>query len=374
MPVEEVPVEMRLDQVAAWYQRLVELAPHPVLQKALEVALIVIAAWIGFIVLSRLMSWIGRLLTGRVTDEANRPRVAAFVLVLDTVVKGGVMFLGGLGVLTKLGLSAGMTAKIVGTLAVGWVVYVVLSRAIRLAAGAAEKRIESEPHRQRVKTLILLGESIVRYGVIIATGITVLGQLGFNLGPLLAGAGIAGLAAGFGAQNLVRDVISGFFIIMEGQYAVGDQVKVNGVFGRVERLGLRITAVRQPDGELRYFSNGSISSAENFTAKYVAHVVTVPLPAEDPGDAEKAVREILFDFDREFGVFRSRPQIGQTEDLETYARVVRVETHSIPGRQTLVEQKLSARMKAGLERAGYSLPAGTEVSIALRHPAPGAGS
>ena len=135
---------MTLDHIAAWYERLVGLAPHPVLQKALELALIVVATWIVFVVVSRAMSWIGSLLTGRVADEVNRQRVAAFMLVLDTLVKGAVMFAGGLGVLTKLGLSPALTAKVVGTLAVGWIVYVVLSKAIRLAAGAAESRIESD--------------------------------------------------------------------------------------------------------------------------------------------------------------------------------------------------------------------------------------
>ncbi len=362
---------MGSDQMTTWYQRLMALAPHPVLRKALEVAIIIVATWIVFVVVSRLMSWIGRLFTGRVADEVNRQRVAAFVLVLDTLVKGGLMFAGGLGVLTKLGLSPALTAKVVGTLAVGWIVYVVLSRAIRLAAGAAETRIDSEPHRQRVKTLILLSESVARYGIIIAAGITVLGQLGFNLAPVLAGAGIAGLAVGFGAQNLVRDVISGFFIILEGQYAVGDLVKINGVFGRVERLGLRITALRQPDGELRYFPNGSISSADNFTDNYVAHTLTVPLPTDASADTDKLVGDILSDFDREFSVFWGPPKTLGGEALDTYAHVLRVETHSIPGRHTLVEQKLPARLKAGIERGGHSLPAGTDVSIALRYPAPG---
>ncbi len=364
---------MRLDQAAEWYERMVELAPHPVLQKALEVAIIIIATWIAFAVVSRVMSWIGRLLTGRVADEVNRQRVAAFMLVLDTLVKGAVMFAGGLGVLTKLGLSPALTAKVVGTLAVGWIVYVVLSKAIRLAAGAAERRIESEPHRQRVKTLILLGESVVRYGVIIAAGITVLGQLGFNLAPVLAGAGIVGLAVGFGAQNFVRDVISGFFIIMEGQYAVGDQVKINGVFGRVERLGLRITVVRQPDGELRYFPNGSISSAENFTEDYISYVVTIPVPREEPQDPIPLVKSILGDFDAEFRVFAAEPRL-QVADLPSYARVVRARMRVVPGRDTLLEQRFPARVASALKRAGHALPEGTEVGVSLRYPPPGAKS
>ncbi len=256
---------------------------------------------------------------------------------------------------------------------VSWLVYVVVRRLLGTAASAASKRIEEEAHRQRVTTLVLLIGSIVKYVIIFFAGMMVLDKLGVNPAPILAGAGVVGLAVGFGAQNLVRDVVSGFFIIMEGQYAVGDMVEINGVFGRVEEVGLRVTKIRDAVGQLLYFPNGGIRTANNYTEDYVSYFVTVPVPREGLADPMPVVKAILDDFEDEFRVFVGQPTL-RVEDLPSYARAVRVRVRAIPGRQALLEQKLPARLAAGLERAGHPLPAGTEVSVSLRYPPPGAGA
>jgi small conductance mechanosensitive channel len=178
------------------------------------------------------------------------------------------------------------------------------------------------------------------------------------------------LAVGFGAQNLVRDMVSGFFIIMEGQYAVGDLVEINGALGRVEEVGLRITRIRDPNGELRFVPNGSITSANNYVQRHIAYVVTAPFARDATDDLPALVRGILEDFDREFAVFADPPEIGDAENLATYARVVRAEVHVVPGRQAIVEQKLPGRVAGALERAGRPLPQGTDVGLALRPLAP----
>ncbi|MBN1461841.1 MAG: mechanosensitive ion channel [Armatimonadetes bacterium] len=354
-----------------WFDKLLDFVPDPLLQTALKVAIVVAATWALAAAVGGVVEGLGRLIQSRVDDPVNKRRTAAFFVVGGSLLKGAIVFLAALMILRESGLSGEVTAKVVGTLAVAWVVYVVLSRAIRAAALTAESRIDSEPHRQRVKTLILLGESVARYTIIIAAGLTALAQLGLNLAPVLAGAGIAGLAVGFGAQNFVRDVISGFFIILEGQYAVGDLATINGIFGRVERVGLRTTALREADGQLRFFPNGSIASAENFTEDYVSYVVTIPVPREEPQDPIPAIKAILDDFETEFRVFATEPKL-QVADLPSYARVVRARMRLVPGRHTFMEQKLAARMTAGLTRAGHPLPEGTEVGMSLRYPPPGA--
>jgi len=216
----------------------------------------------------------------------------------------------------------------------------------------------------------VLGDSALRYTVIFAAGLSVLGQFNVDLRPVLAGAGVLGLAIGFGAQNLVRDVISGFFIILEGQYAVGDLVEINGVFGRVEWVGLRTTRLREPNGQLRHFANGNITSANNYTEDQISYVVTVPVPPEEPSEPIPLVRSVLDDFEREFRVFAESPTL-RVERLPSYSRIVRVRVQAIPGRHQTLEQKLPARMAAGLERAGHKLPAGTEVTVSLLFPPPG---
>ncbi|HUU55055.1 MAG TPA: mechanosensitive ion channel domain-containing protein, partial [Armatimonadota bacterium] len=223
----------------------------------------------------------------------------------------------------------------------------------------------------RVTTLVLLIGSVLKYVIIFFAGMMILQRVGLDPTPILAGAGVVGLAVGFGAQNLVRDVVSGFFIIMEGQYAVGDLVEINGVLGRVEEVGLRATKLRDPNGQLRYFSNGGISTANNYTEDYVAYVVNIPLQPQAPADPAGFAEGVFKDFEREFRVFVERPSVGSVETLPTYSRVLRVRVNAIPGRHTIVEQKLPARVAAALDRAGHALPAGTEVTCSLLFPAPG---
>jgi small-conductance mechanosensitive channel len=263
-------------------------------------------------------------------------------------------------------------AKAVTTIVIAWVLYLIVRRAVRTATRAAEARIEEEAQRQRVTTLLLLAGSVAKYAIIFFFGIMVLDDLNLNPTPVLAGAGIFGLAVGFGAQNLVRDVVSGFFIIMEGQYALGDLVEINGVFGQVEEVGLRTTKIRDPNGELRFFPNGTIGTANNYTEDHVAYVINIPLPVGEPTDPAALVRAILQDFEREFRVFSEPPVLSSAEDLPTYSRLLRVKAHVIPGRQALMEQKLPARVTAAFQRAGNPIPPGTDVTVSLRYPPSGA--
>jgi len=259
-----------------------------------------------------------------------------------------------------------VAGKAAAVIVAAWLVYLVLRRAIRAAAGAADARVREESQRQRVRTLLLLLNSVAKYALVFVAGIWVLRLLALDPTPILAGAGIAGLAVGFGAQNLVRDVVSGFFIIMEGQYAVGDLVEINGVFGQVEEVGLRITRLRDPSGEIRYFPNGSISTANNYVERCIPYVVSVPFAEEVPADPAALVGGVLEDFEREFQAFARPPVLGPVERLPTYAAVLRAEVRAIPGRQSLIEQKLPGRLAAALERAGHPLPAGTDIGLALR--------
>ncbi len=351
--------------------RLADFVPNPFLGRALVVTLVIVAAWVLYAVLSYGLGRIARAAEGGLEEGPRRRRVATVFVVVDSLIKGAIIFVAAFVVFRRLGVSADKATGVVATVVIAWVVYRVLNRVIAGAAAAAGARIQDEGQRQRVTTLIFLGDSALRYTVLFVAGLSVLGQFDIDLRPVLAGAGVLGLAIGFGAQNLVRDVISGFFIIMEGQYAVGDLVEINGVFGRVEWVGLRTTRLRQPDGQLRHLPNGSISTANNYTEDYVGYVVNIPLPAEEPADPAAFAMAFLRDFDREFRVFADAPAVQPVESLPTYTRLLRVRVRAIPGRHTVVEQKLPARAAAALERAGHKLPAGTDVTVSLLFPPPG---
>jgi len=112
---------------------------------------------------------------------------------------------------------------------------------------------------QRAKTLSSILNSVIRITVLVILVMTLLDQLGINIGPILAGAGVIGLAVGFGAQTLVKDFLSGFFIVLEDQFGIGDTVTIGDTTGTVERMTLRMTVLRDSEGKLQYVPNGQIN-------------------------------------------------------------------------------------------------------------------
>jgi small-conductance mechanosensitive channel len=131
-------------------------------------------------------------------------------------------------------------------------------------------------------TLTKLLKSIVRYVIFFIAGLTILKNVGLDPTPVIAGAGVLGLAIGFGAQNLVRDIINGFFIIFEDQFSVGDYVMINNSStGTIEEMGLRITRVREWNGRLHNISNGEIKQITNYNREKMRPLVSVRVPYEE---------------------------------------------------------------------------------------------
>jgi moderate conductance mechanosensitive channel len=154
--------------------------------------------------------------------------------------------------------------KIIIILVLASVVTRIASKAIRNFF-KMKARVPGKVNEGREQTLIKLCENIVYYVIYFIAIVTILGLFGIQLGPILASAGVLGLAIGFGAQGLVKDVVTGFFILFENQYGVGDKVRMNGIEGIVEELGLRTTKVKGDNGEYFYLSNSSITQVANLT-------------------------------------------------------------------------------------------------------------
>jgi small-conductance mechanosensitive channel len=131
-------------------------------------------------------------------------------------------------------------------------------------------------------TLTKLLKSIVRYVIFFIAGLTILKNVGLDPTPVIAGAGVLGLAIGFGAQSLVRDIINGFFIIFEDQFNVGDYVMINNsITGTIEEMGLRITRVREWNGRLHNLANGEIKQITNYNRDKMRPIVSVRVPYEE---------------------------------------------------------------------------------------------
>ena len=187
-----------------------------------------------------------------------------------------------------------------------------------------------------------------------------LSALGVNVAPLLASAGIAGIAIGFGAQTIVRDFLSGVFMILENQYGVGDVVMINGVNGTVEDVGLRITTVRDFDGTIWYVTNGSVAELGNQSQGW--SVAVVDIPVAHGADLEQAkqvlastVEALQHDADWENKIMPDHPVIG-VESVTALSVTIRVRLHTVHEQQIGVGRELRARAVKALEAAGLSMP------------------
>jgi len=162
--------------------------------------------------------------------------------------------------------------KIVIILVIAWlairIIRFAVNRAVKVFIDKGEDVLGGGVVKeQRIKTLSNVFKSTVSIVIWIIAILTVLPELGVNITPLLAGAGIAALAIGMGAKNLIQDYLSGLFILLEDHYRVGEEVEINGIKGIIKDLNLRRTVVKSEDGTKHYISNGQIKAASNFSRK-----------------------------------------------------------------------------------------------------------
>jgi small conductance mechanosensitive channel len=177
----------------------------------------------------------------------------------------------------KWELDLAMLTRIGLILLVSWLLSAALRRLIRLTILGLERNTESPEERRRIKTLGRVFRYIVSVVVTVVTVMLVLGELGISIAPILATAGVAGVAAGFGAQGLVKDYFTGFVMLIENQVRVGDIVELGGKAGVVEEVTLRYVRLRDLEGSVHFVPNGTISAVSNRSREYAYAVVDVPV-------------------------------------------------------------------------------------------------
>ncbi len=191
-----------------------------------------------------------------------------------------------------------------------------------------------------------------------------LGELGQNIAPLLASAGVAGVALGFGAQSLVRDTLSGFFILLENQFGVGDNLEVqtpsNKVAGRVESLTLRVTSIRAFDGSLHFVPNGNIIVASNRSKGWARAIIDVRTAYDEDVEHLRSVLEELFEElkgDRSLSEWiHEAPSVLGVERMGHDAIVMRVIADTRPSKVMDVERLLRERITRRLVERGIRVP------------------
>ena len=228
---------------------------------------------------------------------------------------------------------------------------------VRARAGDNADKIELV---ERVHTISGLVTNAVNIIVWSAASLMMLQELGVNITPLLTGAGIAGLAVGFGAQNLVRDVISGFFFILEDQVHVGDVVEVNGTSGLVEAVKLRTLVLRDLSGTVHVVPNGEITTLSNKTKEFSYAVLDIGVAYKEDTDHVSAVlhdvgAELKSDSDFNNSILASLEILGVSEFGDS-AVVIKIRIKTRPLKQWMIERELRRRIKKAFDAEGIEIP------------------
>jgi small conductance mechanosensitive channel len=301
-------------------------------------------------------------------------RFAVFVLVLGIAIQPTLEYFGhplkdGLtfDVLTHWVLNNGLRVVFIAGLAA------VVLRFASLSVDRLEEylgRASGAPSVEQAKRAHTLGQlirGISRVAIIGAAGLMALNEVGVNTAPLLAGAGIAGLAIGFGGQTLVKDVISGFFIILDDQVRVGDTAEINGTTGLVEAMTLRTIVLRDARGAVYVFPCGSVTKLANLTKDFAYAVVDVPM------DAKHDVDEVVGMLNQVAEAIRAEPAYAAAifppaesptfEQLTDTTAVIRVRLKCAPQRLGEVGGDLRRRVKKVLAEKGIEGPVTQTVKV-----------
>jgi small conductance mechanosensitive channel len=252
-------------------------------------------------------------------------------------------------------------ARVAGIWVLAWLAY----RVVRLAAGRIESAVDDGDdsittlRERRGKTISQLLRSVGRIAIfVIALLLTF--NVFIDIGPILAGAGILGLAVSFGAQSLVKDVISGFFILFENQFAIGDVIEAAGKSGVVEKMTLRVVVLRDLEGAMHVIPNGEIKVVSNKTRGWARAVVDVGVAyGEDIDRALTVVRDeaAQFSTDKSWGTQLDGPvEVPGVESLGDSAVVIRSLIKTQPGSQWNAAREYRRRLKNRFDRERIEIP------------------
>ncbi|GAA2154895.1 small conductance mechanosensitive channel [Humibacillus xanthopallidus] len=273
----------------------------------------------------------------------------------------------------------GTPLLILVTLVVGFVARILLHRVIdRVVATATSRRAErlaaipgaglalqavgvaQTRHVQRTQTMGALLKSISTFVVGGITALTVLSLVGIPLGPMLASASVGGVALAFGAQSLVKDFLSGIFMIIEDQYGVGDVIDTGEVIGTVENVSLRVTQLRDGNGMTWYVRNGEIIRIGNRTQGWSTALVDVAIAYDE--DVEKAtavIREVVEampEDDAWKAILLEKPNVVGVESISAGAITIRIVAKTVANEQIGVQREMRERIKRAFDAAGVRSP------------------
>lgn len=235
-----------------------------------------------------------------------------------------------------------------------------IPRAIRRVRQAVEARQESAEDGRRVQTLSRVIRYVVTVAVTVVAGILILGEFGVSVAPILGAAGVVGIALGFGAQSLVKDYFTGFFLLLENQIRVGDVVEAGGKSGVVEELTLRYLRLRDYSGNVHYVPNGNISVVTNMSLGFAQAVIDAGVAYGEDIDRVVAVMRQVGEELRRDAAFSAKIldalEVAGVDRWADSAVVIRCRFKVMPLEQWNVRREYLRRLKMAFDREGIEIP------------------
>ena len=289
---------------------------------------------------------------------------------------------------------------IVATLVVSFIVWWLLVRLIRRVTNQAKNRLDAQDRpgqargvegtqeltavlmsarrEQRFEAIAQLLRSITTFSIVSLALLIILGQLGVNMAPLLASAGVIGVALGFGAQTLVKDFLSGIFLVLEDQFGVGDVVDLGPATGTVEEVTLRVTRIRDLSGVVWYVRNGEILRVANRSQGWTMAIVDVPIAYNEDLDRVRRIVEevgVAMDGDPAYdGILFGTPTYAGVESVSGDAVFVRVTAKAAPDQQMSAGRALREQLKVAFDKAGVRVPVLVRQNLPSANPPASGGS
>jgi small-conductance mechanosensitive channel len=255
--------------------------------------------------------------------------------------------------------------RITFILFIAWLLSFLLKRTLvkleLIWVGRASNQGESSSEaKKRIETIVRLLKQTGLIALWVTMALVIFREVGLEIGPILASAGILGLAIGFGAQNLVRDFIAGFFMILENQIRVGDVAIINSTGGLVEQINFRTTVLRDLQGVVHYFQNGKISSLSNMTNDWSAYVFDIGVAyKENTDDVAIKIQQVIDSMmsdDKFKNLIVEQPEIFGVDKLDNSAVVIKGRIKTLPIQQWIVGREFLRRIKFAFDEANIEIP------------------
>src|SRR5688572_5278730 len=348
------------------------------------------ASWqsvLAALIATALVAWIGARLARRFTAAAMKGAVGGTLVPTSPLVRGPLRIVGGAAFLLIFAVLVFPALELIGlkprtgvhlerlsewsfNYGLTLLATIVLCYALVRITALLVTRFEHELNRgttldalERAKRARTLGSVINKVASITLGGVAllvILHSFGLNITPFLTGAGILGLAVGFGAQTLVRDVISGFFLILEDQVRVGDVAAINGVGGLVEAINLRTIVLRDAEGTVHVFPNGAITTLANRSKDFSYYVIDLPLSySEDPDRVAAVLKQIAAEMqaDPAFAPWILEPlEILGVDAFRDWSVVLKVRIKTVPTKQWEVGREFRKRIRRRFNEEGIQVP------------------